>query len=315
VKVKIAMSTRLNHKAFITKECRSMSRKVKVVKTVKSEVANTFTSENRAFRWEKKHAINKSIRLSDLAGKVKGLETVKSEVANTFTTKNRAFRGEKKHVTNRSIRLSDYLSEEKMKVRSLVGIRIFTIVDTVILTGLHQGVWIKARVLRMKENTVDLKVLHPRKWSVVGVAVDVPNQFIRALSDRDLGSFTIPIKFMLDDSVLHLAWNKKMKVDDLKRSINRVRLFPVDQIYFLHNGGWLHSYDPVPNDVIFCIIHRGDRSSRRLNGMMSHIKKQLLNSVRRTESKVSSLEVEYSRSRLYSYSYINENYDLREGKI
>jgi len=252
-----------------------------------------------------------------MAGKVEGVKTVKSKVTSTTRTSNsvNSCNRENKHKihTSMSIALATDLCEEKIEVSPLEGITTSTIVETVILTGLHQGVWIKAKVLRMKENTVDIKVLSPRKWSVVGVAVDVPNQYIRPVSNRK--SYTIPVKFMLDNSVVHVVSNKRMKVEDLKRTIHKVRIYPIDQIYFLHHGKCLQSDDPVPDDVIFCIIHRGDQSSSNLNVMVSNVKKQLLHSAPRTESDISSLEGAYSRSRSYSTSCTNEEYQVREGKV
>lgn len=242
-----------------------------------------------------------------IAGKVEGVKSVKSEVTRTFNSVNvNTSNGENKHKmhTSMSLALATDLCEEKTELFPLEGITKSTIVETIILTGLHQGVWIKAKVLRMRENTVDIKVLRPRKWGVVGVAVDVPNQYIRPMSNSK--NDTIPVKFMLDNSVLYVVSNKQMKVEHLTRTIHRVRVYPMDQIYFLHNGKWLQSYDPVPNDVIFCIIHRGDQSSSNLNAMVSNVKKQLQHSAPRTESDISSLEGAYSRSRSYSTSYTNE---------
>jgi len=250
------------------------------------------------------HKASKIKKGKTMAGKVGVDKTVESEVASTFNSVN-TYNGENKHKihTSMSLALAADLGEEKIEVLPLEGITTSTIVETVILTGVHQGVWIRAEVLRVKENTVDIKVLRPRKWSVVGVAVDVPNQYVRPVSNSK--SYTIPVKFMLDNSVLYVVSNKQMKVEDLKRAIHRIRLYPIDQIYFLHNGKWLQTYDEVPDDVIFCIIHRGDQSSSNLNMMVSNVKKQLLNSASRTESDISSLEGAYSRSRSYSSSYTN----------
>jgi len=215
--------------------------------------------------------------------------------------------GENKHKisTSMSLALETDFCEEKIGVSAHEGITTSTIVETVIMSGLHQGVWIKAKVLQMKENTIDVKVLHPRKWSVVSVAVDVPKQYIRLVSNSK--SYTVPVKFTLDNSVLYVVSDKRMKVDNLKWAVHRLRVYPIDQIYFLHNGRWLQTNDPVPDDVIFCIIHRGDRSRSNLNLMVSNVKKQLLNSETRTESDISTLEGAYSRSRSYSTSYKSEN--------
>jgi len=130
---------------------------------------------------------------------------------------------------------------------------------------------------------------------VAGVAVDVPYKYIRPVSNSK--SYTIPVKFTLDDSVMYFVSNERMKVDDLKRTIHRLRTYPIDQIYFLHNGRWLQTYDPVPDDVIFCIIHRGDRLLSKLNVLVSNAKKQLLNCGSRTKSDICSLEGAYIRLR------------------
>jgi len=241
-----------------------------------------------------------------MAANIEGAKNVKYKVTSASTSVN-TYNGGNQHKTrtSMSIALATDFPEEKIGVLSLEGITTSTIVETVILSGLHQGVWIKAKVLRMKENTVDVKVLHPRKWSVFGVALEVPIQYIRPVSNSK--SYTIPVKFMLDNSVLYVVSNKRVKVDDLTRMVHRVRMYPIDQIYFLHNGRWLQTYDPVPDDVIFCIIHGGDRPSSNLNVMVSHIKKQLSNSLNRTESDLSSLQGAYRRSTSYSTSNTNEN--------
>jgi len=241
-----------------------------------------------------------------MVGNIEDATIVKPEVTSTSTGGN-ICSGAKKHKidSSMSLALEADFCEEKIGVSLPESITTSTMVETVILTGLHQGVWIKAKVLRMKENTVDIKVVHPRKWGVVGVAVDVPNQYIRPVNNSK--NYTVPVVFTLDNSVLYIMCNKRMKVDDLKRTVNRVRIYPIDQIYFLNSGRVLQTYDPVPNDVIFCIIHRGDRSSSNLNVMVSNVKKDLLNSAGRTESDISSLEGAYSRSKSYSTSYTNEN--------
>jgi len=236
---------------------------------------------------------------------VEGAKTDEYEVLSASTSATTYEENKRKTHTSMSLAIATDFCDEKMGFLPPEEIITSAIVETVILTGPHQGVWIKAKVLRIKEYTVDIKVLHPRKWSVVGVALDVPNQYIRPASDSK--SYTIPIRFTLDDSVLYFVSNKRMKVDDLKWMVHRARRYSMDQIYFLHNGRWLQSYDPVPDDVIFCIIHRGNRSNSNLNVMVSNAKKQLLISEIGTESDISSLEGAYSRSRSYSTSYTNEN--------
>jgi len=241
-----------------------------------------------------------------IAANIEGAKTDKYEVMSDSTSATPC-NEEYKHETHTSMSLALATDFYGWKVGLLPpeGILTSTIVETKILTGPHKGLWIKAKVLRRKEHAVDVKVLHPRKWSVVGVALDVPNQYIRPASNSK--SYTIPIRFTLDSSVLYVVSNKQMKVDDLKWTVHRARKYSIHQIYFLHNGRWLRTHDPVPDDVIFCIIHRGDRSSGNLNVMVSNAKKQLLNSQAGIESDISSLEGACCRSRSYSTSYTNEN--------
>merc|ERR1719193_1211170 len=55
--------------------------------------------------------------------------------------------------TSMSLALATDLCEEKTDVFPLEGITTSTIVETIILTGLHQGVWIKAKYCRHQSST------------------------------------------------------------------------------------------------------------------------------------------------------------------
>jgi len=225
---------------------------------------------------------------------VEGVKTINSSKG-TFERENKSL----VHISKSEL---DDAGEQKS---SLSGIRRSAIVETVILTGQHQGVWIRAKVFRLERKTVDIQVLHPRKWSVVGIAVAVPRHYIRTVSEKKLRTYTIPIMFMLDDSKLYVACNEKMNVDELKRFIHKVRLFPLNNIFLLYNGAWLDNSAAIPNDVIFCIIHRQDRSNEDPNYLDSTLKKQILNSGSVSGSEISSLE---GASRSYSSSYVSEYY-------
>lgn len=242
---------------------------------------------------------------------VEGVKTINSGGKSTLTRDSRVFERGKKLLAHVSKSVSDDACEEKS---ALVDIKSSTMVETVILTGQHQGVWIRAKVMRSEETTVDIQVLHPRKWSVVGIAVAVPKHYIRTVSEKKLGTYTIPIKFMLDDSVLYVACNKNMKVNELKRSIHKVRIFPLDHIFLLHNGRWLDNSAAIPNDVIFCIIHRSDRLNDNPNFLVSTLKKEILNcrSGSISVSEISSLE---GASIPCSCSYSDEYYGPRERNI
>lgn len=226
-----------------------------------------------------------------IAGNSEGEKSIKSGMI-MWTSKRESTESENENkcATQRFKRISDDVREVKRKKQALTGIKVYGIVETIILTGQHQGVWIKARIIRINENTMDIRVLKPRKWNVMGVALAVPKQFIRAVKDRDLYSYTIPIKFTLDDSVLYISCNEKMKVDELKRTIHKVRIYPIDQIYFLHDGEWLNSHDTIPNGIIFCIIHRGQKSNNNLIDLVTMLKKKILHSATPSYSEISSLE-------------------------
>lgn len=56
---------------------------------------------------------------------------------------------------------ADSGKEEEMKdnaVRKLVGVNKNSIVETLILSGRYQGIWVRAKVIRVEENTMDLRV-------------------------------------------------------------------------------------------------------------------------------------------------------------
>jgi len=168
---------------------------------------------------------------------------------------------------------------ENLKTSPLSGLKRSSIVETIILRGRHQGLWIRAKVLRVKQETIDVEVLFPKKWKVVAVALGVPKRLIRAVKDCDLSSYTIPIEFTLDDSVSYAACTDKMRVEDLQWTIHIARGFPFSQIYFLHHRNLLMSTDCIPNDRIFCIIHRGEEPAYNLNELVSMVSKSAIPSL------------------------------------
>jgi len=158
---------------------------------------------------------------------------------------------------------------KNFKNSPLTGLIRSSIVETIILRGRHQGLWIRAKVLRVKQETIDLEVLFPKKWKVVPVALGVPKRLIRPVKDCDLNGYTIPIEFTLDDSVSYVACTGKMRVEDVQWTIHIARGFPLRQIYFLHHRNLLACTDCIPNDRIFCIIHRGAEPAYNLNELLS----------------------------------------------
>jgi len=155
----------------------------------------------------------------------------------------------------------------------LEGVKKDTIIETLILSGRYQGIWVKAQVLLVEDQTMDLKVLFPRKWKVAGTALAVPKEFIRKIEEEESLNYTVPVKFTVDDSILYVSCNDLMRVRDLKEAVHENRRFPQNQIYFIHKKKWLSDSDRIPNDVLFCIIHRAGPLSSELVDMVDKLSK------------------------------------------
>jgi len=202
--------------------------------------------------------------------------------------------GGTKNFDSKTKRTSDMFSGDiskfLMKRPAFESIRRFSIVDTKIVAGRYKGAWIRAKVLQVYENKMDIQVLSPRKWNVVPIALEVPKKLIRPVIENDLENFTIPVEFTLDDSVLYISCSSKMKVEDLVWTIHLARGFPLDQIYILHHQKWLTSFDSIPNCRIFCIIHSGKPLAPNLSNLVSRIKRARRNSVSISCSELPSAE-------------------------
>jgi len=155
----------------------------------------------------------------------------------------------------------------------LEGVKKGAIIETLILSGRYQGIWVKAQVLLVEDQTMDLKVMFPRKWKVAGTALAVPKEFIRKIDEEESKNYTVPVKFTVDDSILYVSCNQFMRVRDLKEAVHENRRFPQNQIYFIHKKKWLTDSDRIPNDVLFCIIHRAGPLSSELVDMVDKIGK------------------------------------------
>lgn len=166
-------------------------------------------------------------------------------------------------------------SEEEMKSKSHVkpaALRRNSIVETLILSGRYKGIWIRARILRGLKNKMDLEVQFPKKWMVAEKALAVPKRFIRAVTDHQ--TYTVPIEFTVDGTMLYVSCDDRSTVKDLKEIIFRERKFPLNQIYFICDGNWLINSDAIPNGRIFCIIHRGGQLTNHLIELASTLKQK-----------------------------------------
>jgi len=150
----------------------------------------------------------------------------------------------------------------------LKGVRVGVTVETMVLSGRYRGIWVKAKVLKLWEGTMDLKVLYPKKWKVSAFALGVPQKLIRKIAKEDRKSFIVPIEFMVDDSILYLGCNRAMRIEHLKVTVSKEKGFSKEQLYFMCNGEWLTDSDSIPNEVIYCIVHKKGKLSPSQIGLV-----------------------------------------------
>jgi len=153
--------------------------------------------------------------------------------------------------------------------KTLDQVKIGSIVETMVLSGRHRGIWVKCQVLGKENDTMDLKVLAPKKWRVATTALAVPNRYIRPSSKSALETYVVPIEFTMDDTKLYFSCHKKMKLNHLRMAIAQERGLSPKQLFFINRGKWLDEDDPIPNDVLFCIIHRKNKLSPKQLDMVS----------------------------------------------
>jgi len=183
-------------------------------------------------------------------------------------------------VTNKSN--DEKIDESELDLENeirLKGVKKGVIVETLIMSGRYQGIWVKAKVLLVESRTMDLRVLHPRKWKVAGTALAVPKEFIRKIEESEKDNYTVPVRFAVDDSVMYVSCSPFMKVCDLKQTVVLEKKYHLSQIYFIHKKKWLTDYDSIPNDVLFCIIHRAGPLTSDLIDLVDVLNKKRLCSV------------------------------------
>merc|ERR1719499_1746352 len=156
----------------------------------------------------------------------------------------------------------------------LTNIKAGAVVETMILSGRYQGIWVKSEVTNVEADTMDLRVLYPKKWKVAGTALAVPNRFIRVVAEKDLENYVVPVEFAMDDSKLYLSCNKRMRVKHLKTTVSQQRGVLPNQLIFVNKGTPLLETDPIPDDAIFCIVcQKGGLTSNQMNLLSQSIYK------------------------------------------
>lgn len=200
-------------------------------------------------------------------------------------------------------------SEEEMKGQCNIRSPIFkrdSIVETLIMSGRFKGVWIKATLLGIGKNKFDLAVECPKKWKVAEIALNVPAQLIRDVTEPS--SYTVPVEFPMDSTVICLKCDSNMTIRDLKEAVYKEKKFSWNQLYFLCNGIWLINSDAIPDDRIFCIIHRGGRLTSHLINMVSTLnQKRRSPSLSSDSEEISSPWVRSTQSSNHSKSRYTKN--------
>jgi len=144
-----------------------------------------------------------------------------------------------------------------------------------ILSGRYQGIWVKSKVTSVEDDTMDLKVIKPKKWKVAGTALAVPNKFIRVVKKEDLDNYVVPVEFAMDDSKLYLSCNARMRIKHLKTTVSQQRAVQPNQLIFVNKGTPLLEKDPIPDDAIFCIVcQKGGLTSNQMNLLSQSMKKK-----------------------------------------
>jgi len=166
----------------------------------------------------------------------------------------------------------------------LSGVKRGAIVETMILSGRYQGIWVKAQVTQIDRRTMDLRVLLPKKWKVAGIALGVPKQHIRPVAVDEAENYIVPIEFLVDDSILYLGCSKRMRIKHLRITVSREKGINIGQLFFMNRGQWLEEDDPIPNDVIFCIIHTKGTLTPNQVDMIDLLKKKKQKSLKKKNS-------------------------------
>jgi len=66
-----------------------------------------------------------------------------------------------------------------------------------------------------------------------------------------------------------------MRIKHLRVTVSREKKLDIGQLFFMNRGQWLDEDDPIPNDVIFCIIHtKGNLTPNQLD-MIDFLKKKM----------------------------------------
>jgi len=165
----------------------------------------------------------------------------------------------------------------------LADVRPGDLVETIILSGRHKGIWIRAEARDVGEQTMSVRVLRPEKWNVALFAVQVPKKFIRCVLLEDKDNYTVPISFVVDNKISYLSCSKEMTANDLRESLSEMRGVEPNQLIFVSRGVLLEEGVSVPDDKIFCIIcQKGGLTENQIR-LLSNMRTELKQETRHTK--------------------------------
>jgi len=157
------------------------------------------------------------------------------------------------------------------------GVQLGDLVETVILSGIHRGIWIRAKVKEIGEDVMNLHVLRPKKWKVASFALGVPKKFIRSVLLENKDSYIVPVKFVIDNQIHYTSCSMQMTIKDLKKSVSKLRNVQSNQLIFVNRGVPLLESQPIPDDTIFCIIcQKGGLTKNQLSLLLTTVNKNVL---------------------------------------
>jgi len=146
------------------------------------------------------------------------------------------------------------------------------IVQTKVLSGKYKGsFFVRAEVLTIEKDSIDLRVLLPEKWQVAGTAYRVPKNCIRAIPKDQLQKYVVPLELDIDHSIMFVQCNQLMKIKKLKNTIFKLR--GIDQSLMslvTKSGRHLSDESKIPNDALICQVHQVKRVAS-ISGRLTEI--------------------------------------------
>jgi len=159
------------------------------------------------------------------------------------------------------------------KVTDMPNWAIGDIVQTKVLSGKYKGsFFVRAEVLNIKGDSIDVRVLLPEKWQVAGTAYRVPKNCIRAIPKDQLQKYVVPLELDVDHSIMFVQCSQSMTIKKLKNTIFKLRGIDQSLMSLLTKSGrHLSDESKIPNDALICQVRQVkhvDSITRRLTKIL-----------------------------------------------